>query len=413
MSRMIAWFAHNPVAANLMMLLFVAGGFAALPNIFLEEFPSEIETDIIQIQIDYLGAAPEESEDGVCIRVEEAIEGTPGVKEIRSRAVEGACLVYRRARGRDRRRTKAYDDIKQPRRRDLDLPGRRRRSRSSRSSRSRTAWCNLADDGRPGRALVARAGPAACGTTVAGARGRLPGLAPDVAQLRDLDRGLRADPAPPRHHLLSTSPNAIRRWSLDLPGGTVKRRRGARSCCARRARPTGPDEFADVIVLTRNDGTTLTLGEIAERCATASRRSIWPGPLQRSTRRCSIKVEQFGEEDILAIRATPWPPTLAELNSPPARGHRSSSPYKVEADDLRERLCAWSSAQRPSADSCSCSRSLALFLRFRVAIWVAAGVPIALLGALMTFPFLDFSISTMSVDGLPAGRSASSSTTPS
>jgi multidrug efflux pump subunit AcrB len=38
-----------------------------------------------------------------------------------------------------------------------------------------------------------------------------------------------------------------------------------------------------------------------------------------------------------------------------------------------------------------------LFLRFRVAIWVAAGIPVALLGAIMLFPFFDFTISTLTV----------------
>ena len=40
---------------------------------------------------------------------------------------------------------------------------------------------------------------------------------------------------------------------------------------------------------------------------------------------------------------------------------------------------------------------LALFLKFRVAIWVAAGIPIAVLGAIMVFPFFGISISTLTV----------------
>ncbi|MEM7020668.1 MAG: efflux RND transporter permease subunit, partial [Pseudomonadota bacterium] len=40
---------------------------------------------------------------------------------------------------------------------------------------------------------------------------------------------------------------------------------------------------------------------------------------------------------------------------------------------------------------------LTLFLRFHLAIWVAAGIPIAILGALMLFPPLELSISTMAV----------------
>ncbi len=40
---------------------------------------------------------------------------------------------------------------------------------------------------------------------------------------------------------------------------------------------------------------------------------------------------------------------------------------------------------------------LALFLRFRLAMWVAAGIPIALFGTLAVFPYADISISTMTV----------------
>ena len=40
---------------------------------------------------------------------------------------------------------------------------------------------------------------------------------------------------------------------------------------------------------------------------------------------------------------------------------------------------------------------LALFLRFRLAMWVAAGIPIALLGCIGTFPYVDVNISTLTV----------------
>ena len=40
---------------------------------------------------------------------------------------------------------------------------------------------------------------------------------------------------------------------------------------------------------------------------------------------------------------------------------------------------------------------LTLFLRFRLALWVAAGIPVALLGTVAMFPLAGISISTMSV----------------
>ena len=92
MNRIIAWFVHNSVAANLLMFELVAGGLLTLPSIHQEEFPS-IDTDLVRVSVEYRGAAPEEVEQGICVRIEEEIEGTPGVDRISSIAVEGNCVV--------------------------------------------------------------------------------------------------------------------------------------------------------------------------------------------------------------------------------------------------------------------------------------------------------------------------------
>ena len=51
---------------------------------------STFEVDAVQVKTPYLGAAPEEVESAVCVRVEEAIEGTEGVDRIRSVAAENS-----------------------------------------------------------------------------------------------------------------------------------------------------------------------------------------------------------------------------------------------------------------------------------------------------------------------------------
>ena len=61
MNRLIAWFVHNPVAANLLMMILGVAGFLALPIIHLEEFPT-LEVDAVQVKVNYLGAAPTEVE---------------------------------------------------------------------------------------------------------------------------------------------------------------------------------------------------------------------------------------------------------------------------------------------------------------------------------------------------------------
>ena len=74
------------------MLIFIAGGLISLSNMHKEEFPT-IDPGIIRIQVPYLGAAPEEVEQGVCIRIEEAIEGVDGMDRFFSTSNEGMCTV--------------------------------------------------------------------------------------------------------------------------------------------------------------------------------------------------------------------------------------------------------------------------------------------------------------------------------
>jgi len=110
MQKIIDWFVHNSVAANLLMMILVAGGLLALPRIHQEEFPT-LDVDAVQVRVPYLGAAPEEVEAAVCVRVEEAIEGTEGIDRVTSQASEGFCSVnIELVAGVDR--TKVANDIK-------------------------------------------------------------------------------------------------------------------------------------------------------------------------------------------------------------------------------------------------------------------------------------------------------------
>ena len=65
----VAWFARNPVAANLMMVFIIMSGVFATQAITEEVFP-KIELDRVSITVPYLGAAPEEVESGVILRIE-------------------------------------------------------------------------------------------------------------------------------------------------------------------------------------------------------------------------------------------------------------------------------------------------------------------------------------------------------
>ncbi|MBT7298056.1 MAG: efflux RND transporter permease subunit, partial [Victivallales bacterium] len=84
----IAWMAGNPVAANLVMIILLAGGVMTAGRIKKEVFPDFI-MDRVRISVPYPGASPEEVERGIILSVEEGIRGLVGVKEVTSKATEG------------------------------------------------------------------------------------------------------------------------------------------------------------------------------------------------------------------------------------------------------------------------------------------------------------------------------------
>jgi multidrug efflux pump subunit AcrB len=63
---LIGWFARNHVAANLLMFLIIAFGIVSTLTIRKQTTP-EFELNNVQIRVPYLGAAPQEVEEGVVI----------------------------------------------------------------------------------------------------------------------------------------------------------------------------------------------------------------------------------------------------------------------------------------------------------------------------------------------------------
>ena len=86
---MIAWFARNHVAANLLMVTLLSLGLGSLSfNIPLEVFPT-VEPRSIKVSVNVPGAMPEEMETSVSIKLEEAIQDLEGIEDIVSTASEG------------------------------------------------------------------------------------------------------------------------------------------------------------------------------------------------------------------------------------------------------------------------------------------------------------------------------------
>lgn len=82
----------NTSALNLCMIAVLAVGFFCLRSMHRESFP-EFELDRILIAVPYPGAAPQEVEEGIGQKIEEAVRSIEGVKKVTTVAQEGACNV--------------------------------------------------------------------------------------------------------------------------------------------------------------------------------------------------------------------------------------------------------------------------------------------------------------------------------
>ena len=87
MNAIIAWFAENKVAANLLMVFVVVAGIISLQDTRKEILPN-ISLDLITISVPYPGASPEDVEKSVLNRIESAIYDLEGIKSLSSKATE-------------------------------------------------------------------------------------------------------------------------------------------------------------------------------------------------------------------------------------------------------------------------------------------------------------------------------------
>jgi len=77
----IAWFARNSVAANLLMIFILVGGLLTIQTINKQMFP-QVKINWISYNAPYPGAAPQEVEEGITIKIEEALETIQGLKRV-------------------------------------------------------------------------------------------------------------------------------------------------------------------------------------------------------------------------------------------------------------------------------------------------------------------------------------------
>ena len=89
---LIGYFAGNPVAANLLMLVLVAGGIASGYRLAVQQFP-EIDLRTVTVTVRFPGASPQEVEQDINRRVEESVIGLAGVERVVTAATEGLARI--------------------------------------------------------------------------------------------------------------------------------------------------------------------------------------------------------------------------------------------------------------------------------------------------------------------------------
>jgi multidrug efflux pump subunit AcrB len=387
MHRIIAWFVHNPVAANLLMMILVVSGLLALPRIHQEEFPN-IEVDAVRVQVPYLGAAPEEVESAVCVRIEEAIQGSEGIDTIQSTAAEGYCsVVIELVDGVDK--NKVANDIKSKVDAIDAFPAETEEPVTAEISIIATVL-QIAVAGHADERTLKLVGQ--------GLRDDIAALA-GVSQVellysRPYEIAIEVSEETLRRHGLTLEQvgQAIKSSSLDIPGGSLKTE-GGEILLRTIGQAYERQHFEDIVVLTRTDGTSVSVGDLAtvvdgfEEAELYSRLDGEPA--------VGIKVSRVGEEDIMMI-ADRVKAYLDQARLEVPEGIELVI-WQDESQDLVDRLDTLLKNARTGL--LLVLLVLTLFLRFRLALWVAAGIPVAMLGTVALFPIFSISISTMSVMG--------------
>ena len=83
------WSIKNNVTVNLIMIFIMVAGLLTVMKMRREMMP-QFALDMIVVAVDYPGSSPEEIEEGICIKIEEQIEGIEGIDRILSTAREGS-----------------------------------------------------------------------------------------------------------------------------------------------------------------------------------------------------------------------------------------------------------------------------------------------------------------------------------
>ncbi|MFN2377610.1 MAG: efflux RND transporter permease subunit [Candidatus Binatia bacterium] len=385
MKHVVAWFAANGVAANLVVAMIFVGGLLTIPRIKQEIFP-EFETDMVTVQVAYPGASPEEIEETINVRVEEKIAGLEGIKKITSTAVENVGVVTVQAQtGTDPR--ELLDDVKS-RVDSIDTFPEEAEEPIVSEATIRYHVISVAVSGDTDELTLKHFAEQI--------RDELTAM-PEISQVdmvgaRPYEIAVEVSEEALRRYGLSFDEVAatVRRTSLDLPGGSVKAGAGEILLRTKGQAYVG-SEFERLVLRTRPDGSRLLLGQVAKvRDAFAETDQ---GTRFDGHSAVLLDVFRVGEQSALTISSVVQDYVdRAAQRMPP--GIRITT-WNDEAAILRSRLHTLMNDGLQGL--LLVFVNLALFLQMRLALWVTFSIPMSLLGTLWLMPTLDVSINLLSL----------------
>ena len=385
----IGWFARNHVAANLLMLAILGAGLYMLFTGIQKETMPTWSLGQISIYIPFRGASPEEVEEGILYKVEEAVRSVEGVGDVSSEAFEGAGRVFIEVAGRYEVDT-VIDEVKRVVDSLSNLPSDAERPviREREGFRSGALYVQIYGE-LDFFTLQDIAGdiqneilelPEVSQATIQGARS-------SEISIEIPEENLR------RYELtLSQVAQLIRVWSVDLAGGGIRTEGGYV-----RVRATGQantvEDYEDISLLTRSDGSVIKLRDIGTVVDGYSETDYWSFFNGQPTIGISIGAREG--EDVLAISKA-----VREF----VAERKQTLPSSVQLDYfgdsthyLNDRLNMM--LKNIIFGAIFVFILLGLFLHLRIAFWVCVGLPVAFLGALFVLPLVGVTLNLVSLFG--------------
>jgi len=371
MRKLLEAFVRNEVFANTFLVVVLVSGLMAARNIVRETFP-EFSLDIITVTVPWPGADPEEVEEGICRKLEEAVKGIPGIRQFDTTASESVgTLVVEVSENADVTQVKdrvrnAVDaistfpvDAEQPITEELLL-------------RREVALIALSGEKANERDLKEWA------EQIKDELRRLPGVSQAmVLGGRSYEIGIEVSEEKLREYGLTFSQVAsiVRANSLNLSGG-VMRTRGEEIRLRTIGRNYVAEDFARIVLLSRPNGDIITLDKVATirdsftEDRIASRFNGHP---------CvSVAVLKTKEEDMLAIDAQ-IREYVKEKQAVLPPGFFITA-WGGTADILRDRIDLL--IRNGQQGLFLVFVILWLFLGPRLSFWVSMGMPISVAGTL-------------------------------